>query len=49
MKKAITVLVTEDQYQKIQNKKQQTGNSQNSIIREAINYFLREETNEKLL
>lgn len=40
MKKPITVLVTEEQYDKIQRKKQETGNSQNSIIRDALNIYL---------
>lgn len=40
MKKPITVLVTEEQYDKIQEKKQETGNSQNSIIRDALNKYL---------
>jgi len=42
MKKAITDLVTEEQYQKILYKKQLKGNSHNSIIRDAINLFLQE-------
>ena len=40
MKKPITVLLTEDQYEKLQQHKQQTGNSQNSIIRSALNQYL---------
>lgn len=40
LKKAITVMVTKEQYQRIQKIKNKTGNSQNSIIRTALNdYF----------
>lgn len=40
LKKAITVLVTEKQYKQIQEKKNETGNSQNSIIRDALTAYL---------
>jgi hypothetical protein len=40
MKKAITVLLTKDQYEKLQQKKIATGNSHNSIIRTALNLYL---------
>jgi len=40
MKKAITVLITEEQYQKIRQKKKISGNSQNSIIRDALTLHL---------
>jgi len=36
----ITILVTEDQYKRINEKKRRTGNSQGSIIREAIERYL---------
>jgi len=39
MKKPITVLVTQDQYKKLQKKSELTGNSQNSIIRDALNKY----------
>lgn len=42
MKKTITVLITQAQYEKIQDKKNSTGNSQNSIIREALNKYFKE-------
>jgi hypothetical protein len=37
--KAITVFVTEEQYEKLHNRKIETGNSQNSIIRTALNQY----------
>ncbi len=42
MKKPITVLITESQYKRIQEEKNETGNSQNSIIRTALNLYLGE-------
>ena len=39
MKKAVTVLITKKQYEQIQEKKELTGNSQNSIIRDALNKY----------
>lgn len=39
LKKAITVMVTQEQYAQIQKIKGKTGNSQNSIIRTALNEF----------
>jgi predicted DNA-binding protein len=42
MKKTITLLLTDEQYNKIQRKKQETGNSQNSIVRTALNKYLQE-------
>ena len=39
-KKPITILITIDQYERMQNKKNQTGNSQGSIIREALERYL---------
>ena len=41
MKKPITILLTEEQYEKLQQKKIETGNSQNSIIRTALIMYLR--------
>jgi hypothetical protein len=40
MKKPITVLITEDQYEKLHQYSIETGNSQNSIIRTALNLYL---------
>ncbi len=41
LKKAITAMVTKEQYDKIQKIKNKTGNSQNSIIRSALEeYFI---------
>jgi hypothetical protein len=34
------VLLTEEQYEKLQQFKQLTGNSQNSIIRTALNQYM---------
>ena len=46
VKKPITILITNEQYRRLNNKKNQTGNSQGSIIREALEQYLEGDVNE---